>query len=238
MKTQLIETFNTTADIKAGFAHAIISGMNRAKQIQLIKEAYLALHQYTGESGYWDGFVKLAAESFCETGTAIRVQMAEDWRATFENDDESYPVEWSKLPNDASFKAEKNAFIAQVARITGGDSFTVNRLTMTKIESGMVYEWKPASKTAKASGKPVTATGKGSKQGAIGAKPASPEQGASVAESVATDAATAEAALFTILKAFPELAIKKTVQREFQKAINTVEKRKAATTAKTRKQAA
>ena len=131
--------------------------------------------------------------------------------------------QWAALPGFNAIQSGFNSFRQKVARQTGGITFTVNRLTASKVLAGEnskpeIQEPKPAR--AK---KQETASAKSSatKRAAEGASVDSAESGATTLEKVAGDRAMAAAAIVQALKAFPDLVTDKNVAAAIDRALAT-----------------
>lgn len=149
-----------------------------------------------------------------------------DWK-TFRTMSTEYNSIW--LANHATKK--------WVAEKTGGTTYTLGRLTMSKILAGESYTAKLFEKKAKTP-KLETATGKKASQPAAeGAKITTPESGATALETMTGDIHSAKAALLEALKAFPELTMQKSVIQAFHAASKKADKLSAAKKASRKKAA-
>lgn len=133
-------------------------------------------------------------------------------------DDADLP-QWSELPGFNAVQSGFNSFRQKVSRQTGGLTFTVNRLTPSKVlagENSIPELQEPKQVPAK---KQETAKSKATKRQAQGAPVDTAESGATTLEKVAGDRETAAAAIVQALKAYPDLITDKKVAAAIDRAI-------------------
>ena len=219
-------TTTTTAPVEATYTpeiFALVSQLHTSScGTESLREKIWAefTAHYDGAPNSFDTFVQTIGDCMARIITDNRVHYAELWEDS-ENANRDL-INWDQLklemPEFGQLLKASNATQKWV-KDKCGYTYTLNRLTMSKIVQGEIHTATIAPAKDKKSPKRVSATAPSKGASAEGADMGTPESGAVALESVLATRGGAASTLKKILDQYPELVNQKSVQDSIRQAM-------------------